>query len=114
MEPEATTQAHPTAPTCEAEGAEGSTQHPQTDEPAEKVTNEPLASEPPTGGSTNHNGHKQQGSVVKDDTVNPDSVPTAPRRQEQQPINDATNETTPEVGQDTRTEPGILDILDSE
>ena len=91
-----------------------STQQPQTDGPVEKVAYEPLVSEPPVGGSRDHNGHKEQGSATKDDMVTPDSAPTAPRRQEQQLIHDATHETTPEVGQDTRTEPGILDILDSE
>ena len=114
MEPKATTQTHPAAPTCEAEGAGGSTQQPQTEEPAEKVACEPLASEPPTEGNTDHNEHMEQGAATKNDTVTPDSASIAPHRQEQQPIHDATHETTPEVGQDTRTEPGILDILDSE
>ena len=108
MEPEV----HPA--TCEAEGAGESTQQPQTDEPTEKVAHEPLAPELPTEGNTDHNGHMEQGTATKDDTATPDSAPIAPHREEQQPIHDATHETTPEVGQDTRTEPGILDILDSE
>ena len=113
IEPEPTPQEIQAAPTCETVGADVSTQQPQIDEPVERVTSEPLALEPPTGGSTDHNGPKEQGPVAKDDTVTPDSVPTAPQRQEQQPSNDATEETTPEVGQDIRTEPGILDILEA-
>ena len=103
---------HP--PTCEAEGAGESTQQPQTYKPAEEVAHEPLASEPATEGNTDHNGHTKQGTGTKDDTATPDSAPTVPHKQEQQPTHNASHEITPEVGQDTRTEPGILDILDSE
>ena len=111
MESEASTQVHPAAPTCEAEGAGGSTQQPQTYKPAEEVAHEPLASEPPTEGNTDHNGHTEQGTATKDDMGTPNSAPTAPPKQEQQPIHDATHETMPEVGQDTRTELSTLDIL---
>ena len=105
-------QVHPT--TCEADEVGVSMQQPQTNEAAEKIAHEPLVPEPPTEGNTDHNGHTEQGTATKDDTATPDSAPIAPHREEQQPIHDATHETTPEVGQDTRTEPGILDILDSE
>ena len=60
------------------------------------------------------NEPKAQEPVSQDDTVTPDSVPLALQRQEQHLSNDATEKTTPKVGQDIRTEPGILDILDSE
>ena len=73
-----------------------------------------MAPEPLTEGNTDHNEHVEQGTGSKNDTDTPDSAPTGPHRQEQQPTHDASHETTPEVGQDTRTEPGILDILESE
>ena len=59
------------------------------------------------------NEPKAQEPVSQDDTVTPDSVPLALQRQEQHLSNDATEETTPEVGQDIHTEPGILDILEA-
>ena len=100
--------------TWDAEEAGESTQQTQTDEPAEEVAHKPLAPEPVTEGNTDHNEHAEQGTGSRDDTATPDSAPTGPHRQEQQPTHDASHETTPEVGQDTRTEPGILDILESE
>ena len=100
--------------TEDTEEAGESTQQTQTDELAEKEAHAPLAPEPVTEGNTDHNGHTEQGTGSKDDTATPDSTSTDPHRQEQQPSHDASHEITPEVGQDIRTEPGILDILESE
>ena len=57
-----------------------------------------------------HNGNAEQGTGSKDATATPDSAPQDPHRHETQLI----HEITQEVGQDTRAEPGILDILESE
>ena len=73
-----------------------------------------MAQEPVTENNTDHNGNAEQGTGSKDDTAIPDSAPTDLHEQEQQLSHDASHEITPEVGQDTRTEPGILDILESE
>ena len=100
--------------TEDTEGAGESTQQTQTEEPAEKEGHAPLAPEPVTENNMDHNGNAEQGTGSKDDTATPDSTSTDPHRQEQQPSHDASHEITPEVGQDTRTEPGILDILESE
>ena len=56
------------------------------------------------------NESTEQGTGSKDATATPDSALQEPRRQEAQLI----HEITPEEGQDTRIEPGILDILESE
>ena len=56
----------------------------------------------------NESAEKEAGP--KDATATPDSAPQEPRRQEPQ----LAQEITVEEGPDTRIEPGILDILDSE
>ena len=52
----------------------------------------------------------EQEAGSKDATAAPDSAPQEPHRQEPQLAHEITVEEEP----DTRTEPGILDILDSE
>ena len=56
------------------------------------------------------NESAEQEAGPKDATATPDSAPQEPRRQEPQ----LAQEITVEEGPDTRIEPGILDILDSE
>ena len=69
-----------------------------------------MALGPVTENNTDHNGNAEQGTGSKDNTATPDSAPKDPHRHEPQ----LSHEITPEVGQDTRTEPRILDILESE
>ena len=79
-EPEPTPQGNQEAPTCKVAEADISTQQPQTDAPAEMVTRKPLAPGLTTGGSMDRNEPKEQEPLTQDDTVTPDSVPSAPQR----------------------------------
>ena len=94
--------------TNDTEGAGESTQ--QTEEPAAKEGHASFAQEPVTENIMNRNGCAEQGTGLKDATATLDSAPQDPHGQETQLI----HEITPEGGQDTRIEPGILDILESE
>ena len=96
----------PTAQDTEGEGE--STQ--QTEEPGAKEGHTSFAQEPVPENNMDRNESTEQGTGSKDATATPDSAPQEPHRQETQLI----HEITPEEGQDTRIEPGILDILESE
>ena len=78
------------------------------------VTREPLESEPTTQGNIDPNKPEEQEPVTQEGTVTPQTAPSFTQRQDQQLSNDATEKTTPELGQDIRAEPGILDILEAE
>ena len=78
------------------------------------VTREPLESEPTTQGNIDPNKPKEQEPVTQEDAVTPETATSLTQGQDQQLSNDATEKTTPELGQDIRTEPGILDILEAE
>ena len=70
----------------------------------------PCAQEAVPENSRDRNESTEQEAGPKDATATPDSAPQEPRRQESQ----LAHEITAEEGPDTRIEPGILDILDSE
>ena len=82
----------------------------QTKGPAANEGHASCAQEAVPENSRDRNESTEQGAGPKDATATPDSTPQEPRRQESQLI----HEITPEEGPDTRIEPGILDILDSE
>ena len=102
------------ATTRELAGANMITQQPQTDVPAKMITREPLDTEPTTEGIMDPNKPEEQKPVTQEDAVTPEAAPTLTQGQDQQLSNDATENTTPELGQDIRADPRILDIMEAE
>ena len=108
------------ATTRELAGAKTITQQPQppinqqTEVPATMVAREPWEPEPTTLGDIDPNKPEEQKPVTQEDAVTPEAAPTLTQGQDQQLSNDATENTTPELGQDIRADPRILDIMEAE